>query len=195
MGSLNLSRDGSEGLWTGVRRGNLPLSEAGCVVTVPKTVRGQIGALATVCAVVFLCVVPWSVWRLGSLGVLTTLVGAGCCLLPGCLLFLLQHRLGRGTLVVPLLVGVAARVASCLLFGGGLHVWWQVPLEPLVWVILAFYLAGLACETWVLSSSPDGSRAGVRLADSAKVTGDAPWGLPSEPSAPRVSFPGVDSSR
>jgi len=139
-------------------------------VTVPKTVSGQMGVLVGVCGAVFLCVVPWSVLRLGNVGVLTALVSAVCCLVPGCLLFLLQNRLGRSSLVVPLLIGVAARGGCFLLGVVGLHVWWQVPLEPLVLVFLAFYLAALACETWVLSPPSGKFRSEVRHPDSTIVT-------------------------
>jgi hypothetical protein len=121
-------------------------------MTVPQTVAGQIGVLAGSCGLVFLAVVPWVVQRLGSFGFPITLVAAGCCLLPGCLLFVLQHRVGRGSLFVGLLVGMASRVGCCLLGVSWLHLMWQVPLEPVVWVLTAFYLAALACEIWVLSS-------------------------------------------
>lgn len=122
-------------------------------MAVPRTVAGQIGVLAGVCGSVFLAVVPWVVQRLGSSGVLVTLVAAGCCLLPGCLLFVLQRRFGQGSLVVGLLVGMASRVGCCLLGVGWLNGMWQVPLEPVLWVLTAFYLATLACETWVLSEA------------------------------------------
>ena len=122
-------------------------------MAVPHTVAGQIGVLSGVCGLVFLAVVPWVVQRLGSSGVLVTLVAAGCCLLPGCLLFVLQHRFGPGSLVVGMLVGMASRVGCCLLGVGWLTGMWQVPLEPVLWMLTVFYLATLACETWVLSET------------------------------------------
>lgn len=143
----------------GLRRGKLLESGSREPLAVPQTIPRQIAALASVCVAVFVCVVPWSAWRLGSTGVAAAVVAAGCCLLPGCLLFLLQLRFGRGSLIVPLLIGVASRVGCCLLGMGWLHLWFQVPLEPLALVFLAFYLAGLACETWVLSA-PLGKRWG-----------------------------------
>jgi hypothetical protein len=48
---------------------------------------------------------------------------------------------------------MASRVGCCLLGVGWLNGMWQVPLEPVLWVLTAFYLATLACETWVLSET------------------------------------------
>jgi hypothetical protein len=129
-------------------------------MVVPQTVAGQIGVLTGICGVVALAVLPGVVPQLGGIGLLLTAVAAGCCLLPGCLLFVLQHFAGRGSLVVALLVGMGARVGCCLLGLGWLHGIWQLPLEPVVWVLMAFYLATLACETWILSC-PEGRRGSV----------------------------------
>lgn len=117
----------------------------------PSTTLGQIGWLAGLCVVLFVVMAPLTALRWENWGIRISGVGLVCCLLPGSLLFVLQH-FGRDTRwVLPLLlIGMLARAGMCLLGLLWMRFVWQAPLEPVLLVTTVFYLAGLACETWLL---------------------------------------------
>lgn len=117
----------------------------------PSTPLGQIGWLAGLCVVLFVVMALLTSLRWESWGIRISGAGLVCCLLPGSLLFVLQH-FGRDTpWVLPLLlVGMLARAGMCLLGLLWMRFVWQAPWEPVLLVTTVFYLAGLACETWLL---------------------------------------------
>jgi len=120
----------------------------------PRSAVGQMSLLLGFLLAVFLVVAPFAVWQLGELGVWVALTAAVCCLLPGCLLFVLLDCGLSASLMLPLvLVGMAARVGCCLL-GVGVMQWvWEAPLEPCLFVTAAFYCVALGCETWLMMDS------------------------------------------
>ena len=120
-------------------------------MTKSSTPLGQIGWLAGLCVVLFVVMAPLTSLRWENWGIQISGVGLVCCLLPGTLLFVLQH-FGRDTpLVLPLLmVGMLFRAGAALLGLLWMRWVWEAPLEPVAVVMTVFYLAGLACETWLL---------------------------------------------
>jgi hypothetical protein len=117
----------------------------------PRSALGQMSLLLAVCLAVFLVVAPIAVWRLGESGVAVAFTAALCCLLPGCLLFVLWNSGLSSSLQLPLvLLGMVIRVGCCFLGVVVTRAMWDVPADAVLLVAVVFYSATLACETWLM---------------------------------------------
>lgn len=117
----------------------------------PRSLTGRMAALASVAGALAVISAPIAYGMFGGSGILAVGIACVCCLLPGCVLFVLACQWTSGPAQLNLMMGgMAMRAASCLfavlVMDGSLRL---AKENYLIWLSV-FYLAMLAVETWLL---------------------------------------------
>jgi hypothetical protein len=122
---------------------------------------GRLLLLAVGMLIGWLLVLPLAYSVGGATGTGAALVAVVLCLIGGELGLLIAAAFrGPAAAMHGLMLGLLARMAMPLLVGATLHV--KVPAladAGMVFYLIAFYMVGLACETWLILSTIEPSLA------------------------------------